>query len=129
MQPQTDQQNQQYNPSVSPPPTPKPLVTAVTPVQQTNQTEPSVGPVNTQTINTPVVKPLAALADSPQAVTPAIQKVSLLDKLPHLLFFYGFASIFLINFVNAVVDPKNFITLLTSNALVPSFSLPIHLSI
>jgi hypothetical protein len=70
---------------------------------------PATPPVPTQP---PATQPVAATA---------IATTNIKDKIAHWLFFYGFASIFLINFVNAVVDPKSFQTLLNPNVFVPTF--------
>lgn len=51
-------------------------------------------------------------------------KASTKDKLLRGLFVSGLASIFLVNVVNAIVDPDSFIKLLSPNIFVPTFLPP-----
>ena len=116
MPPQTLPQNQPPTPVAAPPPAPAPVVAPVPVAPPTPPTpQPTIPPA-------PLPPPSAPInPQAPPTPAPTIGKSLFWDRLPEWLFFYGFVSIFLINFVNAVVDPKAFTALLVSNPFVPSF--------
>jgi hypothetical protein len=70
-----------------------------------------------------VVLPNGQKLDLPlPAATEARDRYFINDKLLEHLFRYGFASIFLINFVNGIIEPASFTDLLEKNIFVPSFT-------